>query len=243
MKILLINPDSGMTQEQLDARCTILSQYVGPDVELAMQCLTKSNIELDSALDAALAAPEIVQQAKEAERDGFDAVVLYCFSDPAIDACREALSIPVVGGAQTSLLLLPQLARQGGVLLADAARIPEKKVFLAGLGLDTSRIAGIGGIDFRGVDVWQNREAALYELTEAGQELIARTGAQAIILGCLSFLGMATDLSAHLDVPVIDPAIAAVSMAESLVRQQLTTSKKAYPSPMVKDRTWQGGTL
>ncbi len=243
MKIFIINPDSGMTAEQLDSRCAILQQYVGPDVQLVMHCLTRSNIELDSALDAALAAPEIVQLAVQAERDGFDAVVLYCFSDPAIDACREALSIPVVGGAQTALLLLPQVARQGGVLLADAARIPEKKIFLQGLGLDANRLAGIHAIDFRGVDIWQNRDAALAALASAGQTLIDSTGAQAIILGCLSFLGMAPMLSERLGIPVIDPAIAAVSMAESLVRQQLTTSKKAYPAPMTKSRTWESGSI
>ena len=74
-----------------------------------------------------LAAPEIVQLAADGQNAGFDAVVLYCFSDPVIDACREALRIPVIGGAQASCLAALNICRSFGVILADEARLPEKK--------------------------------------------------------------------------------------------------------------------
>lgn len=112
MKIFIINPDFGVTPEQMAARCHLLSVHVGPDVELHMECLVENHIEIDSALDAALAAPEIIKMAVRAESEGYDAVVLYCFSDPAVDACREVVSIPVVGGGQASCLLAPLVGRQ-----------------------------------------------------------------------------------------------------------------------------------
>lgn len=61
MKIFIINPDFGVTPEQMAARCHLLSVHVGPDVELHMECLVENHIEIDSALDAALAAPEIIK--------------------------------------------------------------------------------------------------------------------------------------------------------------------------------------
>lgn len=70
-----------------------------------------------------------------------------------------------------------------------------------------------------------------------------RQRVQVIILGCLAFLGLAQPLARLLGVPVIDPAIAAVSLAESLVRQKLSTSPLAYPTPTAKVRTWSGGSL
>lgn len=112
MKIFIINPDFGVTPEQMAVRCHLLSAHVGPDVELHMECLVENHIEIDSALDAALAAPEIIKMAVRAESEGYDAVVLYCFSDPAVDACREVVSIPVVGGGQASCLLAPLVGRQ-----------------------------------------------------------------------------------------------------------------------------------
>lgn len=130
MKIFIINPDFGVTPEQMAARCHLLSVHVGPDVELHMECLVENHIEIDSALDAALAAPEIIKMAVRAESEGYDAVVLYCFSDPAVDACREVVSIPVVGGGQASCLLAPLVGRQAGLLLADTARYAESSFLL-----------------------------------------------------------------------------------------------------------------
>lgn len=103
MKILIINPDYGMTQEEMALRCRILEKYTAPDTQLAMVCPQNSGVELNSALDVVLAAPEIVQLAADGQNAGFDAIVLYCFNDPIIDACREALRIPVIGGAQALL--------------------------------------------------------------------------------------------------------------------------------------------
>ena len=70
MKIMLINPDSGMDAAALSFRCQILKEYVGPDVELAMVCPTLNNLELDSALDAALADGETVQAARPVASSG-----------------------------------------------------------------------------------------------------------------------------------------------------------------------------
>lgn len=243
MKIFIINPDYGVTPEQMAARCHLLSAHVGPDTKLHMECLVENHIEIDSALDAALAAPEIIKMAVRAEREGYDAVVIYCFSDPALAACREAVKIPVIGGGQASLLLAPVVGRQAGLLLADDSRMAEKQLFVEGCGINPSRIAAIGGINGRGINFWAERERTLELLAQAGAKLLAESGVQVLILGCLSFLGLAQPLSERLGVPVIDSAVAPVSLAESVVRQGLMTSRKAYPAPPARERSWEGGKL
>ena len=229
MKIMILNPDYGMTREQMDLRCQILSRFAGPDTQLAMTCLQKTKVEINSALDVVRAGPELVELARQAELDGFDAVVLYCFSDPALDACREAVQIPVVGGAQAACLTLPFIGRQAGVILADGARIPEKKLFLQTTGLQDGRLTAFSSIDCQSLDLWQNREKVLRRLEAAGASLIQEQGVQVLILGCLSFLGLGQPLASLLQVPVIDPAVAAVCWAEALVRQRLKTSRRSYP--------------
>lgn len=42
-------------------------------------------------------------------------------------------------------------------------------------------------------------------------------------------MGLAEPLSRELGIPVIDPAVYAVSIAESMVRQHLFTNKVSYP--------------
>lgn len=229
MKILIINPDYGMTQEEMALRCRILEEYTAPDTQLAMVCPQNSGVELNSALDVVLAAPEIVQLAADGQNAGFDAVVLYCFSDPVIDACREALRIPVIGGAQASCLAALNVCRSFGIILADEARLPEKKLFLRTLGVSQERIGQIAAVNLNGISPWADRETTFKKLLACGQKMMRETHTEAIVLGCLSFLGLAEPLSRVLGIPVIDPAVAAVTTAESIVRQRLFTSKVSYP--------------
>ena len=229
MKILIINPDYGMTQEEMALRCRILEEYTAPDTQLAMVCPQNSGVELNSALDVVLAAPEIVQLAADGQNAGFDAVVLYCFSDPVIDACREALRIPVIGGAQASCLAALNVCRSFGVILADEARLPEKKLFLRTLGVSPERIGQIAAVNLNGISPWADRETTFKKLLACGQKMMRETHTEAIVLSCLSFLGLAEPLSRVLGIPVIDPAVAAVTTAESIVRQRLFTSKVSYP--------------
>ena len=229
MKILIINPDYGMTQEEMALRCRILEEYTAPDTQLAMVCPQSSGVELNSALDVVLAAPEIVQLAADGQNAGFDAVILYCFSDPVIDACREALRIPVIGGAQASCLAALNVCRSFGVILADEARLPEKKLFLRTLGVSPERIGQIAAVNLNGISPWADRETTFKKLLACGQKMMRETHTEAIVLGCLSFLGLAEPLSRVLGIPVIDPAVAAVTTAESIVHQRLFTSKVSYP--------------
>ncbi len=229
MKILIINPDYGMTQEEMALRCRILEEYTAPDTQLAMVCPQNSGVELNSALDVVLAAPEIVQLAADGQNAGFDAIVLYCFSDPVIDACREALRIPVIGGAQASCLAALNVCRSFGVILADEARLPEKKLFLRTLGVSPERIGQIAAVNLNGISPWADRETTFKKLLACGQKMMRETHTEAIVLGCLAFLGLAEPLSRVLGIPVIDPAVAAVTTAESIVRQRLFTSKVSYP--------------
>lgn len=236
MKILIINPDYGMTQEEMALRCRILEEYTAPDTQLAMVCPQNSGVELNSALDVVLAAPEIVQLATDGQNAGFDAVVLYCFSDPVINACREALRIPVIGGAQASCLAALNVCRSFGVILADEARLPEKKLFLRTLGVSPERIGQIAAVNLNGISPWADRETTFKKLLACGQKMMRETHTEAIVLGCLSFLGLAEPLSRVLGIPVIDPAVAAVTTAESIVRQRLFTSKVSYPLLCTKAR-------
>ena len=227
MKIRIINPDYGERRSNMDARCRWLSQYTAPDTELSMECLTETHVTIDSPADAVLAGPEILRMAEAAEAEGCSAVVLYCFSDPAAEACRQRLSIPVIGGAQASLLMGALAGKRMGVILTDPARIPEKELFLRTLGIAPERIAAVDAIPFAGRPVWAHREEALRCLIEKGNELKEKAHADVLIPGCLSFLGLGDALSDATGLPVIDPAVAAVTLAESCARR----GRRRYCSP------------
>jgi allantoin racemase len=87
---------------------------------------------------------------------------------------------------------------------------------------------GFEAVKKKGLDPEADRKEVIRELADAGKRVLEKTGAQVLVLGCLSYLGMGKDLEALLDVPVIDPAMAAVTLAESMVRQKLSHSAKAF---------------
>jgi allantoin racemase len=84
MKIRIINPDYGTPRELMDRETAMLQRVVDKGTELSMECLTETKVEIDSAREAVLAGPEILRMTRRAEEEGCHAVVIYCFSDPAM---------------------------------------------------------------------------------------------------------------------------------------------------------------
>ena len=243
MRIMIINPDYGMTREEMDERVSVLRHCAGEDIRLTMDCLHENHVTIDSALDVILAGPEIISMARRAEREGYDAVVLYCFSDPAVDACREAVRIPVIGGGQAAYLTALTVSRQFGLLVTDPGRIPEKRLFAGQAGIQPERVISFRAVDLEGRRIHEDREHTLDCLERTGRRMVDEDGAQAVILGCLSFLGFAGDLEERLGVPVIDGAMACVALAAAAVRQGLHTGKRAYPYPPAGERSWSAGKI
>ena len=67
------------------------------------------------------------------------------------------------------------------------------------------------------------------------ERALAEDGAEAIVLGCAGMTDLARDLERKAGVPVLDGVACAVSLAESLVRLGLRTSKRgAYAPPLAK---------
>lgn len=216
MRIFIINPDYGMTREDMDSRCAMLQSYVSSGTMLHMECLTKTKVEIDSEADIVLAGPEILAMAEQAERDGYDAVVLYCFSDPAFAACRDRLHIPVVGGAGAACAVAPLLGRRAGVILTDESRIPEKIHFLHEAGLSPSFLGAVEAVTLSS-PIWEDRLGALQKIIQQGMAMKKKQHIDVLLLGCLSFLGLAEPAEEALGIPVIDPAVSAVMLAEDMV--------------------------
>lgn len=231
MRIMIINPDYGMTDDELRARIELLGTVCGPDTQLSMRCLTRTPVVIDSLRDVALASPEIIDMADAAQADGYDAIVLYCFSDPALEACREVLSIPVVGAGRTALLLAASLGYRLSLLTASPLRDREKRHFIAACGLAPERVASVRSVRVDTAGVSEQRDNVIRQLAYGVQSCVQLDGADTVVLGCLSFAGLARELSDRTGVPVVDPAFAAVLAAESIVKMRLAHSKAAYPYP------------
>ena len=81
------------------------AEIARPDTAISVVCLDKGPASLESQYEDAVAVPQVVLRTVDAEREGADAVIIDCMNDPGLQAAREAVSIPVVGPAQSSMLL------------------------------------------------------------------------------------------------------------------------------------------
>jgi len=114
MKIRVIEP---VTSEGLDETTVEeFSRVASPDTELSVVHLDQGPASIESRYEAALAAPDVVRKAIEAEKDGMDAVVSNCMDDPGVEAAREMVSIPVIGPAQTSMHIATMLGHRFSVV-------------------------------------------------------------------------------------------------------------------------------
>jgi len=208
-----------------------------PHIEVAG--ITRGPESVECFYDDTIAAPHILELAKNAERDGFDAVVISCFFDPGLRAARELLSIPVTSAGESSLHLACSLGNRIGIVTTVANSIPVIHHLVRTLGLErqiaTIRAASIGVLE---LDKSENTiEALLKETTRA----IVEDKSDVIVLGCTGMTEIAVALRQRVlvsgyAVPIVDPLRAAIQWAEMLVKLKLRHSGVAYPKPPVKIR-------
>jgi allantoin racemase len=187
---------------------------------------------IESEYEAALVVPELTRSVFRAAREGFDAVIIGCVSDPGLGALRELVSIPVVGPGASAVHLAAQLGDRFAILSPLEESRPRVERHVAALGFE-ARLAAVRGIGMSVLDVAGDREGVLDRLAEIGRAVIRDDHADVLVLGCMSmgFLGIADDVQKRLEIPVVNPVVAALKTAEMIVALGLSHSRLAYPTP------------
>ncbi len=206
-RILVINPNSNpQVTAAIAAGLEPLRRAAGP----AIDCLTLEEgpfgIESQADVDRAGALlTRLVTQGVDA-----DALVIACFSDPSIAACRRATTVPVFGIQESAVLTALARGQRYGIIALAAASIRRHRDYLDRLGL-LARCAGERAAD---LSVAETTGGAVFDLlATVGRDLRDRDGADVVILGCAGMAGHRAALETKLGIPVIDPSQAAVAMA------------------------------
>jgi Asp/Glu/hydantoin racemase len=163
---------------------------------------------------------EPIRRRVAAEAAHAAAFVIACFSDPGLEAAREATAKPVFGIAESGLMSAMARAGRVGVIAILEASVARHRRFYAARGIE-GRIAGELPLDL-GVLELANEKVAFARMTEVGGTLRDEVGAEILVLGCAGMARYRARLEATLGVPVIDPTQAAVAMAiaPQLIRVQ-----------------------
>ncbi len=241
MKIKVIVPVT--TKEFVAPTREEVEKFASKGTEIDVEAIEYGTASIESSYDEMLVAPGIIKVAEKAQSDGFDGVITDCMCDPALDALREKLDIPVVGPGSISMLCAADLAHRFSIVtvLENALTVFENKVMEVGLG---SKLASVRFINIPVLDLTDVKKLTS-ALVDESIKAIAEDGAHAIVLGCTGMLGVADDLSDALKkkgygVPVIYPVAVAVKYLEMLIALGLKQSKKTYMPPPDKERNILG---
>ena len=224
MKIMVINPNT--SESMTDHLRVELNQIRRSDTELTVVCPDRGPETIESAYDEAYAIPPTLELVKKANQEGYDAVILACFSDPGLEAAKEVSEIPVIGIEESTLHVAAMLGAKFSVMTPRRQRIAMRKEHVHMRGMDHF-LASVRSLDLSVAETDADPERTKKRVLEVAKEAAEEDGAEVIILGCAGMAGYAPELEAKLGVKVLDPSAVALKIAEAMVDLGLRHSKLA----------------
>jgi Asp/Glu/hydantoin racemase len=186
-----------------------------PELEVVSRCIEDQPYGIYNKESEEVAKPKVLRLVRRFEAEGFDAVIVSCAADPAVDEARRVVRIPVVGAGSAVASLALAYGRRVGVLnLTEETPEAIRRVLGPHLVAEASPRGVRNTLDL--LRDWGQRAAF-----EALKELTAR-GVDVVVLGCtgystIEFAGRAREVAG---VPVLDPVLAAGAVTLGILKQR-----------------------
>ena len=217
-----------------DTRTQFLNSVVSPGTEVEV-----CNISLPPELAGPMLPPvplymnEIIAEVLKAEKDGCDAAIIGCCSDPALPEAQRAVNIPVIGPLQAAAAVAASRGLRLGILAPDEHAWKTTANWLrANLRhYGMSDVVGpirfvpmhssdeeeslIGNTKLSCADVDEKfRERLINSAVPVALKLLEEDEAQAILFGCTLWGGMVEGIASNVPAVCLDPVITALRVAE-----------------------------
>jgi len=221
----------GLYQERLE-----YLRGVGMDVDVTV--IEEGAPSIESFYDAAMSVPDTLKRIEEAEKKGYEAVVIDCWCDPGLEAAREKVDIPVIGPGQASMLTAMALGGRFSILGVTKNVVSHYWYNIHAYGLG-HRAASVRIVDVPVLELHKHKQKVLQQLVDEGVKAIEEDGASVLIIGCTGLAFLRNDLERKLrdkgyQVPIIDSILTALNFAQMLVRSGLKQSRVEYMKPPTK---------
>lgn len=237
MRLLVLIPNSGMTANALQSRQEMLSLYSSRDTEIVVECISGGPKSIESRYEEVIAGRYILERIIKAEQEGFNIVVIYCASDPVVQAAREISSIPIIAPGYTSIMIAQDLGYRYSIITVLDEMIVQNEEKVRAMGFDPTRCISVRSLDIPVLQLREDMDKTYRALVTTCRKCIEEDGAHCIVLACMGMSGLGTRLQEELGIPVLDPAMIAIQYAELIYHCNLVYSKHSYPYPSYLKRT------
>ena len=167
----------------------------------------------------------------------FDAVIQAGYGEHGREGLQELLDVPVVDITEAAASTAQFLGHKYSVVTTLDRAVPliEDRLKLAGL---TDRLASVRTSGLGVLELESDPQRAVEAIVEQSRAAVEQDKAEVICLGCGGMAELEEQVAAATGVPIVDGVRAAVTIAESLVRMGLSTSKvRTYAPPRPKQIT------
>jgi allantoin racemase len=228
MRIFVINPNSSASVTDHVRRA--LEEVKRPDTELTVVNPDAGPVSIESQYDREQVKPHVVELVRQANAEGYDAIMIACFSDPGLDAAREISHIPVIGIEEATLHIAAMLGHKFSPVTAFPIHIPTRDLHARMLGF-AHAYASTLVTNMSVLEMDANPDKAKRRILNIARRAVAEDGAEVIVLGCAGLSGYANDIEKELGVVVLDPTAVALKIAEVFADLGLRHSKVARFAP------------
>lgn len=236
MRILVVNVNT--TQSMTEAIGARAEKIASPGTTIVALTPTFGAESVEGNYESYLAAIAVMETVRAYDQP-FDAVVQAGYGEHGREGLQELLDVPVVDITEAAASTAMFLGRSFSVVTTLDRAVPliEDRLLLAGLHTRCAsvRASGVGVLDLE-----SDPDAAVTAIVDEAERAVHEDRAEVIVLGCGGMSGLDDAVRSRVDVPVVDGVVAAVAIAESLVRQGLRTSKvRTFAAPRPKTfRAW-----
>ena len=231
MKILVMNPNStvSMTDKIVESARRVASP--GTTV-VAATGEPPAPPSIQGHHDEAMSVPGLIARLRQAEAEGLDGVVVACFDDPGIGACREVFSGPVLGICEAAVTAASMISTSFSVVTTLPRSVPVIEHLVHGYGL-SHRCRRVRSAEIPVLSLEEEGSQAREKVRAEILRAVKEDRCEAVVLGCAGMADLTEWLTEETGVPVIDGVTVATRMVEALIACGLKTSKVgAYAAPI-----------
>lgn len=209
--------------------------YSSAEVEVGIVSVKATPYYIGNAPDLlGLAVPPFLDAFREAEKQGYDAVVPLGTLDLGVDAGRSVVNIPVLGPSESMLHIGAMLGRRFGIIVYDDFVWPLIYRMVDRFHM-MDKVIGWRSCGFELPEIIKNRDKLVDTFVQNAHELV-KMGADVIMpMGITQCpVHIKPDwLMKELGVPVVEGIGAPIRLAAALVSLKLNFSRKFWPkSPL-----------
>jgi allantoin racemase len=230
MRILVVNVNTTESMTQSIGREA--ASVASPGTEIVPLTPLFGAESVEGNYESYLAAIAVMETVK-AYPEPFDAVIQAGYGEHGREGLQELLDVPVVDITEAAASTAMYLGHRYSVVTTLDRTVPliEDRLKLAGL---TDRCASVRASGMSVLELESDPGGAVQAIIDQCVYAVENDHAEVICLGCGGMAGLKTKVAERTGAPVVDGVTAAVTIAESLVRLNLTTSKIRTYAPPVK---------